>query len=680
MLLPAYKTEKWVGSNLLDGTETEYKFFSSSGYSTSSTTDLVYPYRLKRYERTWSNGVLQSGSWTTQRTIYKYSTLFGMPERTYRAGWSTEYLTWTLGGQLKKWKFSGYEKEYDFYPNTRLIQSAEAVDGTTVNFTYDALMRLKTTTDNCRNVVTTYDYEYGTPGASGLSGNYFKTKVDHPLSSNSSLDILESYVYVDGLGREIATVGKKQGSNSLYDVVVATEYDHQGRVKRKYEPKEFYANNGGYQAPNISWDYTLYEYQQNPLNRLRKESFSASNVNTKNYEYGSNTLLDVANYSGSGTYAANLLTKTSIKDYSNDEIATTFADKLGRTLLTKRSNQKTYTLYDDKGRVTKVLPPGTTNSYTYDGLVYAYEYYKDDLLKTKKIPDQDYIEYRYNTKDLMAMYQDGNLRNQPTPKWYAYQFDTYGRETVSGFTTSNYSNGTFSNPYISSSNQQSKKQYGTGVEIDKIIKDEYKVLGSSTWLTSHLNYDACGRLLDVSKNNHLNASTSSESIDYEYDWADNLTKEIHSIHVNGSTHTFTQTHDIDEIGRLRREYFQVNSGGNTEIGSYAYTHKGQLDYKFLGKTGSYYLQQVNYDYEANGLLKKINSNALSSSNQVLGICTPFPSPSVPYSWDYNGKDLFKLELYYNTSMSGISNTPPIQWQHLRHEMANQRTQATSLYL
>ena len=149
----------------------------------------------------------------------------------------------------------------------------------------------------------------------------------------------------------------------------------------------------------------------------------------------------------------------------------------------------------------------------------------------------------------MSMYQDGNLRNQPTPKWYAYQFDTYGRETVSGFTTSNSSNGTFSNPYISTSNQQGKKQYGTGVEIDKIIKDEYKVLGSSTWLTSHLNYDACGRLLDVSKNNHLNASTSSESIDYEYDWADNLTKEIHSIHVNGSTHTFTQTHDIDEIGR-----------------------------------------------------------------------------------------------------------------------------------
>ena len=101
----------------------------------------------------------------------------------------------------------------------------------------------------------------------------------------------------------------------------------------------------------------------------------------------------------------------------------------------------------------------------------------------------------------------------------------------------------------------------------------------------------------------------------------------------------------------------MNIGTNTEIGSYAYTHKGQLDYKFLGKTGIYYLQQVNYDYEANGLLKKINSNALSSSNQVLGICTPFPSPSVPYSWDYNGKDLFKLELYYNTSMSGISNTP-----------------------
>ena len=73
--------------------------------------------------------------------------------------------------------------------------------------------------------------------------------------------------------------------------------------------------------------------------------------------------------------------------------------------------------------------------------------------------------------------------------------------------------------------------------------------------------------------------------------------------------------------------------------------------KFQGHhTGTTYLQKIDYAYKNNGLMYRINSDNLYGTQQSSETCTD-PNPADPGS-NYTYKDLFYLELYYDTKISG----------------------------
>lgn len=120
--------------------------------------------------------------------------------------------------------------------------------------------------------------------------------------------------------------------------------------------------------------------------------------------------------------------KTTVTDPDN-KVAISYKDKSGRALLLKRTDtansqaSNTYSIYDDKNRLTLVIPPGS--SFINSTLNFAYTYDAADHLVTKKVPDAAIVTMKYNTRDQLVLEQDGNL---VTPnKWRCIQYDDFGR-------------------------------------------------------------------------------------------------------------------------------------------------------------------------------------------------------------------------------------------------------------
>ena len=632
MLTPPWKTEKRVNGVLVDGSETEYTFFDEvTGNPSGSTTDRLYPSKTKRYEVTWDNGVLTSGIWEDTRIFSSYSADHALPRETNIPGWNTETLTWNESGKLKIWTFENFVKTYNYETGTDFVQSFKDVDESLYGYTYDDLFRLKTTFNECRNISTIHDYTYGDPNT---GGNSIKTTADYTPVTHSPMDLIETYQYFDGLGRGIQTVAKNQGPTANEDVITAMEYDQYGRGIHQYEPKSFSANNGAFKdVSSVSgWDKTVTDYYDDPLGRI--ETITPPDWYATTYTYGANTAAD--NVTGYST--VHILSKVIEEDGQGNQNIT-FTDKLGRQILSRRTDNSgsvtpldTYTEYDDKNRVNKIIPPGSTSSNT--GLNYTYDYYGNDLVWKKKFPDQEYQEYRYNNRDLLTTSQDGYLRSDS--KWMGYQYDVYGRPLITGFTTSGIANNSNTVPSIATADELNDLAYGTTIGYyDKVITKKNRITGPdglSSWITTNYDYDVCRRLQHERKNNLLNPTLDTEVYTYSYDGADNVVTTNYTHVIGGSNQTIVSHDALDFAGRASHSLHQYTgpnyTGALQEIGRMAYTEKNQIDQLKLGYTGSAYLQTVDYDYLTNGFLEKINDPHVS------------------------GNDLFSMQLYYDIPFAG----------------------------
>ena len=660
-----YKTEKFVDGIKLDGTETIYSNFKSNGYRTSSTSSSYFPrpYKARRYERTWTNGVLQPGNWVDKEQFYRYNSN-GLLYIYWRYGWSFSYSYYNADKLLERKRYGSHEARYDYFPNSSLLQKVTAVDGTTTSFTYDGLMRLKTERDDCNNILSTYNYFFTTN--LGSQKNYIEVIEDYPTPdfSTSYVNIVKNRMYKDGLGRDIQTVRNKQAPNGK-DIVVSTKYDNQGRVKYNYRQRQSSYNDARYVTPSSSWHKTEHQYYTSPLNRIYRSR--PQNWYWTYHYYGANDGNDYVKKNGtSSNYAVNSLIKKTIRD-GNGNRKISFVDKRGRAILSRQTNSSetaskhldTYTLYDDKDRVTYVLPPGvTSNSSTFAELYFKYEYDQEDHVVKKKVPDAEEVYYKYSSKDLLGAYQDGHLRN--LGKWYTYYYDGYGRETKQGF----YNNGT---PSGNSSPQdiQIQTTYGSNsYDKDKVKTVSTKILGTSTFLNSTNTYNSCGILTNQNSTNHAGGSSS---IAYTYDGAFNVTRTTSTISAFGTTKTINTKQTYDNVGRPRINYFQVDNGPNTIVNSLYYNAEDELITKYQGHGGTSYLQKIDYYYKNHGPLHQINSNNLYGTQQAIEGCSD-PNPTDPGS-NYTYKDLFYQQIYTNSKLSGTDasnqysgNIANVVWQ------------------
>jgi YD repeat-containing protein len=102
---------KYVDNQILDGTRTIFRNFDDAGQQTSSnyaTNHFPRPYENQRWERTWFNGNLQSGSWEHQSYNLEYNA-DGLLYRHRQDGWNETQYTYNSDKLLTKKSFNGHE-------------------------------------------------------------------------------------------------------------------------------------------------------------------------------------------------------------------------------------------------------------------------------------------------------------------------------------------------------------------------------------------------------------------------------------------------------------------------------------------------------------------------------------------------------------------------------------------
>lgn len=609
-ILTPITTTKRVGTNpaahlnqLVDKTEVDYNNF------TTAHGTFPYPAEYFRDEVTWNDdGTVNTLTKVSQAQITDYDDATGQPSEVIIDGWEPISYSWNTNGTLDEKTFESFTTSYDYHPNTTLLSQMTNVDGTSHSYTYDELQRIKTITDNCRTVTTTLDYLYGAPA---VGGNYIRTTTDYPTVVNSDLDIITNRQYFDGLGRAIQTVSEDQGPTSNEDIVIATEYDSQGRVLHTYEAKAIDGNNGSFQsyASLDTIDRVVYSYEPSPLNRPTSMTHTGfDHPSTTTYGANASTYL--------GYPAFSLFKQTEIDGDNKQSIS--YTDKRGRIISTEQAGPGgvsplvTSTSYDDKDRIMLIIPPGSTSAVS--NLNFSYTYYGNDLVHKKKIPDQDEIEYRYNRRDLPISYQDGMQR--ALSRWINTHYDDYGRVTRTGYNATPGTNNQGTNPTVNTSNRLTQTNYyTTGNHVDKVrqhfswILHPDGTLDPTDEIFSDYVYDGCGRPSTLRSTHLLNDNINQAmGHTYSYDGADNVILDDSYQHVYGLQHLIDNTQTIDFAGRPLITKHRFDNLGTKDIAQTTYNQWSLPATMRIGKTGSNWLETCIYGYLDNQWLSSMDGS------------------------------------------------------------------------
>ena len=570
--------------------------------------------------------------------------------------------------------YKSHVTTYDYYTSTRLIRSITDIDGRKTAFTYDKLMRLtKATKDNASvngsgvvidgNVKTEYTYHYKEVSD---PNNWVKTKNSFTPVTGSSLTSTETFEYLDGLGRTLQSV-KKAWSPTLKDVVTAVAYDNQGRVIKQYTPFMTTVGTGAFATIPGGQKYTSIAYEPSPLGRT--SSVTPPDWYATTTTYGTNLGSEVGYYDGvtaASYYPANRLNKTTVTtpQSSTKNIETvSWTDKKGRVVMSLRKEAgsatvaNTYTLYDNKDRVSKVLPPSVGTGAGDAGLRFEYLYDGADRLISKKVPDMAAVTMKYNNRDQLVLVQDGNLL--ALGKWMLNNYDDYGRPISNGLHTGSTPD---PNAVLAYSEQHTSTSYGTsGIDLGKVKTALTWIPGFGTFGNRNFTYSTVtGRLLTDNGTNHLSSLTGSDNYTYTYDYAGNVLTKVraHKTSTASSTLTLTERYTYDQAGRKNTFYHKINTNSEKQIAKYAYDFRDRLIDKSLDsvRVGSVnsYLQSIDYTYNEQNWLKAINGGssfgALSQSAIALcGTTPPTPDPTeAAYAANPDGNDIFKLNLYYDS--------------------------------
>ncbi|MEO0339881.1 MAG: DUF6443 domain-containing protein, partial [Bacteroidota bacterium] len=425
---------------------------------------------------------------------------------------------------------------------------------------------------------------------------------------------ITTYDYLDDIGRPIQSVKQIFSDDSL-DVVTATEYDDYGRMAKVYEPFAFNQKNGHF-VPQTQWpsstltDFTATTYEESPLNRQLAVKAPDWDYE-KTFEYGTNASSFTI---GTITYPAKSLVVNTVVDPNNNK-AITFTDLKGRLLLSRRTDaletvsNDTYHHYDDKDRLTKIVPPGASENS--NGLNYFYHYDDRDNIIQKKIPDMGDQYFWYDNRELLTYTQDPNMLAQGRALRTAY--DVYGRTTTTGFTAVP----TDGDDLLSYNDTLTISTYYGGAENQgqryQLQQARTRILdGSENYLITNYTYDLHGRIVNSTGNNHLNLNIGSMTMNYTYDFADNVVTE-NSTQTTIAGESVTQVHNnhFDHSGRLVAKYHKIGAHAEELICSIDYTEKDQIEHKYLGGTDIQNLQTVAYSYNAQRWLTNLSSPLFS---------------------------------------------------------------------
>ncbi len=604
-ILPAWRTLKYVDNVLVDGNYTAFSYFNTSGMpeNSSTITDFVYPRHEYLYEYTWDqNGAVVTGfGWKIMSTVDKIQTNVGMPAEITIDGWVDPIeLEWNLSGTQKKWTFIDHEKNYTYKAGSDLLDVFTAVDGTTLTYNWDKLIRLEDVTDS-KGVVTELSYIY----KNGSQPNRIDRKTTYPKLGSMTNHPLTTTTFFDDLGKTIQTLKWKQdpgnASNSIAEQLV---YDNQARLIQQHEPITSSASPTAYSAALT--DYTQTSYETSPLRRptqvLPPQDLGSTILGRTTYQYGTNAASNVNDYVNGGFYPANSL-KMVIETDGNGIETETYTDIVGNEILVRKkqgsNTANTYKLYDEKNRLTKIYPPDVTNST--EDKHFRILYSGDDQVVNKDDPDKGAEVFFYDDRELLTGRQDAKMAGQST--FYKIENDDYGRSIKEGF--SDTEGGTITDVMI-------ENTYGSsGVLKDKLTQQRKKVLNSNQFMTTNFVYDAVGRNTITRSNSVLYPGNDTTVDSLILDDADNIVEGYHKVKPKGlQVHT---SNTYDHAGRNIEQEIQVTTPEGVwaaeQLYDRNYNAKELITQLRLGvASGSSQLQKIDYTYRDNRYLRSINAS------------------------------------------------------------------------
>ena len=281
--------------------------------------------------------------------------------------------------------------------------------------------------------------------AQSSTKNYVQTKTYLDANGTSFLRHID---YYDELGFVSETVDV--GLNTTRTpIVVRKEYNPQ--LKLSYQWAPFPATSLDYidevynetkSAYNNEWPtYSEYEYDDflqlaastkpgddwcsHPVT-ITRNMVPAGVVRKYSVDSNGNLVIDNNSY-----YPYGLLTSVTTTDEDGRSV-TVYTDFHGNTVLERRgSDNDTYYVYDQYGRLSYVLPPmckGVSNTSTLSKYWYRYKYDDRGRCIWKQLPGCEPIQYWYDNANRIESEQDGYLREKSQQRHYFY--DAIGRLTM----------------------------------------------------------------------------------------------------------------------------------------------------------------------------------------------------------------------------------------------------------
>ncbi|MCC8173572.1 MAG: RHS repeat-associated core domain-containing protein [Odoribacter sp.] len=528
--------------------------------------------------------------------------------------------------------------------------------------------------------------------------NYVRTRTYiNPTSTQSNAGSIEDINYLDGFGRVIQSIAVNAIPTQNRDVITPFEYGVHGRTEKSYLPYVKTGNNGKYDSnwslvsnwgtygvEEQAYAFGKIEYDNSPLNRVRKETGAGAawhtnakgvvttyknNSPNRTYKWQVSSNGDLVNaryYPGNAFIVLDKINEDGIWTQ-------TCVDSEGRVILdiliVDGAYWDTYYVYDMRGNLCYVLPPeasarissGTISTATLNEYAYYYKYDEWGRMIEKKLPGNAPIYYVYDKYDNLVLTQDGNQRGKGNV-WTYMAHDSKNRIKEEGEVTFASS---FTRQQLQTTAESSSSYYPTGGTVNvrqKCVYDRYSQSGitfhaflvesgyestSNLLVTGELTgkllyetfrntqlfetyyYDDKMRLIQVVANNHMGGISRTSMA---YDFTGNLVKvkERHT-RLGGAEDVLETTFTYDSRGRLLSEKAVLNNAGTMEV-AYTYDPHDRILTKTYGNND----YTETFSYNIRSWLTSIEGNLFSQklryTNPELGH-TPLYSGNIS-EWDW----------------------------------------------
>ncbi|MFV1883669.1 MAG: RHS repeat domain-containing protein [Balneola sp.] len=598
-----------------------------------------------------------------------------------------------------------------FYDTKGRLIKLEDETGNDIEFTYDALNRLKTTINQNQETVSTINY-FNNSNYSTSNPHYVETLTHY--DPNNSSNVTKSINFFDGLGRGIQsqTIGDGRA------IISGTAYSERSQPVATTRPidvvdpsgyktdifdSNFDATGGGeldapsaveaYYDDYVSGLEAEYAYLHNKYEASPSAIAEKTALPGTSHKAGSNNEMEVRhdiNTSVTDTFHVDgkiweerKLIKTINEDPSGNE-SITYTDGWGRVIISGVNMNPladdqliggtddliTRYAYDERGNLELVIDP--------KGLRTTYKYNTLGQLEEKKLPDQDHSNLycyddkgrlRFHAAPAQAFHYYGDLiRNYTYTKYddldrpievgertglITFSFECNNERNDFDFPESSVSGHT---PFIKYSYDGVNMLSGTNNYEGKLTRVEYKDFNSTNKGYTWYSYNNQGLVEWVVQELPGLGSGQRKRIDYTYDELGRLTKI--SFQKDLELERFYLWYNYDGLGRL--ESIETNASNNkgtaqTEV-QFSYMADGQVKQMRLGNS----VEVVDYTYTVQGWLDMINNNNVYYSADEFGM-----------DLDYNLNGTIDVQKW---GQSSIPNPWNVQYKY-HYDAAGQLTHA-----